>query len=530
MIPTDAELLRRYVVDRAEEAFAELVRRHLNLVYFAALRQLGDDPAAAQDVAQSVFIDLARKARSLSHREVLASWLYTSTRFAATKARRARARRQKNETEAEIMRTQDGNPESATQWESLRPLIDEVVHELAEPDRAAVLLRFFEQRPFTEIGVALRISEDAARMRVERALERLRVSLARRGVVSTSAALGTVLGCHAVPAAPVGLAAALANTALVAGSAAVATPGFTLLHFMSQTKIIGAAAAIAFLTLSTATWQVTERQAAEAAMARSQESLAATISDLKKLEAHANLADQANSAASARSPSVSSPEGRGGQPSASPFAASIAKPAPRTAVRLADEMMARHPEVKQAILDWQIKMVNFEYGPLYDELKLTPAQIARFGELLRGDGLFGDWGANGVFLQFQLPKDVSHGQEDDAVRELLGPEGWRKYQDFSSTVWARQTVAQMASQASMLDVALTPEQARSLVTNLARIPQPNGDSLDVEYWRKVISKAGELALSPEQLAILETIAAADMRSTGMIELWKAEAPKAAVAR
>jgi hypothetical protein len=411
-------------------------------------------------------------------------------------------------------------------------VLDDAMDELGARYSEALLLRFFEGRAFAVVGARLQVTENAARMRVERALERLRAVLARRGLASTGAALATALGGYAAPVAPAGLAATLAHTALAAGSVAAVTPGVALLHFMSQIKIVGAAAAMAVLTLGTATWQVMERRAAEAAMANSRESLAATMAELKRLERRAEGFAQmapagpaAVAAATAASPAVDAD-----QSSFSSSAASTSKAEPRTAVRLADAMMTRHPEVKQAILDWHIKTVNFEYGPLYDELKLTPAQIVRFGELLRGDGLFGDWGANGEFLEFQLPKDVSHGQEDDALRELLGPEGWRKYQDFSATVWTRQMVAQLASQASMLDVPLTPAQAQSLVTNLARIPQPNGDSLDVEYWRRIIGKAGELALSPEQLAILATIAAGEMRSAGMIELWKAEAPKAAVAR
>src|SRR5450432_1078218 len=99
----DSELLRRYAEEKSEPAFAELVRRHLNLVYFSALRQVGGDGHRAQDVTQAVFSDLARKARTLSHREVLASWLYTSTRFAAAKVRRTEARRIKHEREIEIM-------------------------------------------------------------------------------------------------------------------------------------------------------------------------------------------------------------------------------------------------------------------------------------------------------------------------------------------------------------------------------------------------------------------------------------------
>src|SRR5258706_10596766 len=105
----DLELLRQYAEEGSEAAFAELVRRHVNLVYFAALRQVGGDAHGARDVAQSVFTDLARKAASLSRREVLASWLYTSARFAAAKARRAQARRLKYETEAETMHALNGD-------------------------------------------------------------------------------------------------------------------------------------------------------------------------------------------------------------------------------------------------------------------------------------------------------------------------------------------------------------------------------------------------------------------------------------
>src|SRR5438552_2436743 len=100
---TDPELLRRYVDDRSEAAFAELVRVHVNLVYFAALRQVGGDAHRAQDVAQSVFTDLARKASTLRDRTTLTGWLHTSTRFAAAKVRRADLSRQQHEQEATTM-------------------------------------------------------------------------------------------------------------------------------------------------------------------------------------------------------------------------------------------------------------------------------------------------------------------------------------------------------------------------------------------------------------------------------------------
>src|SRR5260221_13428859 len=100
----DAELLRCYAEERSEAAFAEIVQRHLNLVYFAALRQLSGDVHRAREVTQVVFTDLARKAASLAQRATITGWLHTSTRFAAAKMRRAHAARQKNEREAELMR------------------------------------------------------------------------------------------------------------------------------------------------------------------------------------------------------------------------------------------------------------------------------------------------------------------------------------------------------------------------------------------------------------------------------------------
>src|SRR5471032_1872956 len=120
----DPELLRRYVEERSEAAFAELVRRHLNLVYFAALRQVGGDTHRAKEVAQAVFTDLARKARSLTGRATLTGWLHTSTRFAAAKLRRADLSRQQHEQEVTMMNA-IMEPDPAAEWERLRPMIDD---------------------------------------------------------------------------------------------------------------------------------------------------------------------------------------------------------------------------------------------------------------------------------------------------------------------------------------------------------------------------------------------------------------------
>ena len=236
----DAELLRRYVDERSEEAFAELVQRHLGLVYHAALRQCGGDTHRAEDVAQTVFTDLARKAGSLVRHPGLAGWLYTGTRHAAAQAVRTEVRRQVREQEAQV--TEGMSAEPVADWEQLRPVIDDGLHALGDTEREAVLLRFFEERPFAEIGTRLKVSEDAARMRVDRALEKMRGRFARRGLTSTTAALALALGSQAGAAVPAGLAKSITGAAVGTAAAGGAT---ALVTFMSMTKLqLGAALAV----------------------------------------------------------------------------------------------------------------------------------------------------------------------------------------------------------------------------------------------------------------------------------------------
>ena len=233
----DSELLRRYAGTKSEEAFAELVRRHVNLVHSAALRQVNGDAHLAQDVAQTVFTDLARKAGSLARREVLTGWLYTSAHFAAAKIVRTENRRRNREEQfmrEPIFETapDPGFAEAKPKWEKLRPVLDEVMHELKEPDREAILLRYFENRAFADIGEKFGLNENAARMRVERALEKLRAVFLRRGIAATTA-LASVISANAVQIAPAGLAATLTN----ASFAGAGTGTLTLLKLMTMTKL-----------------------------------------------------------------------------------------------------------------------------------------------------------------------------------------------------------------------------------------------------------------------------------------------------
>jgi RNA polymerase sigma factor (sigma-70 family) len=244
----DSTLLRQFAEDRSEEAFTEVVRRHLNLVYSAALRKTAGDAHLAQDVSQRVFVLLARNASALSRHPVLAGWLYTTTHYTAAKIVRTERRRQNREQEAQAMQDLCSSPAPEADWNRLRPVLDDVMHELSERDREAVLVRFFEGRPFAEVGARQGLSENAARMRVERALEKLHTLLVRRGITSTTAALTLLLADHAVIAAPAGLAATLSGAA-VAGAAAAGGSTFALWQFMSTPKLLAGLSGAAVLAV-----------------------------------------------------------------------------------------------------------------------------------------------------------------------------------------------------------------------------------------------------------------------------------------
>ncbi len=226
---SDSELLTQFARSRSEQAFAELVRRHVNLVYSAALRQVGGDAHLAEDVSQMVFSDLARKAPALARRPSLTGWLYTSARFAAAKVVRSEHRRRGREEEF-MREPTEATPEA--NWEQIRPALDEMMHELDETDREAILLRYFESRPYAEIAERCGLNENAARMRVDRALEKLRARLAKHGI-TTAASLASLISANAVQTAPVSFVTSLAATSL----AGAGSGGIAFWNLMNMTKI-----------------------------------------------------------------------------------------------------------------------------------------------------------------------------------------------------------------------------------------------------------------------------------------------------
>jgi RNA polymerase sigma factor (sigma-70 family) len=281
---TDAELLREYAEQGSEPAFTELARRYTDLVYSAALRQVGS-PELAQDVGQSVFTDLARKSRSISKSMTpnasLVGWLYRGTRFAALTVRRGELRRQTRERQA--MEQLNPTTETTPAWEEVRPLLDEAMEQLDEADREALLLRYFKNQDLRAVGNALGVSDDAAQKRVSRAVERLRENFAKRGVVAGAGGLLTVVSANAVQAAPAGLAATFASGAL--GGAIATTLGIGKIMALTKVKI-GLAAVIAAAGVTTA---VVIQQQAQARMRAQDELMKQQTAELARLKAENQL-------------------------------------------------------------------------------------------------------------------------------------------------------------------------------------------------------------------------------------------------
>ncbi len=232
----DIALLRQYTEQNSEEAFATLVSRHVNKVYSVALRHTRN-PHQAEEITQAVFVILTRKSRNLGKGVVLSGWLYETARRTAVTHIRSEIRRGRREQEA-VMQTLLNKTESDV-WPQIAPLLDAAMAALSETDRHAVVLRFFDGKSMREVGAALGASEDAAKMRLNRSVEKLRTFFVKRGVVLPATALTAAISAHSVQAAPAGLAAAVTAAAL---------SGTTI----TTTAVIAATKTIAMTTLQKA--------------------------------------------------------------------------------------------------------------------------------------------------------------------------------------------------------------------------------------------------------------------------------------
>ncbi|MGC4071186.1 MAG: sigma-70 family RNA polymerase sigma factor [Nibricoccus sp.] len=463
----DAVLLRRYLDDGDEAAFAEIVRRYLGLVYHAALRQVGGDAHAAEEIAQAVFTLVARKASSLVTHETLAGWLHTTTRYTAHCHRRRENRRTRREEEARIMHEDIATETNPAGWEHLRPLIDTVLAELNAADRDAILLRFFTGLPFAEIGARLKVSENGARMRVDRALEKLHALLARRGVASTATALGVVLTTQAMASAPAGLAASVTGVALSGAttSSALVTAGI----FVMKTKTI-ILSSVALLAVGVAIFQFKQAQDAEILLAVANKDRDALRERLQP--------------ATVQIRGVSA-EAAGLQPAAKPGQnlqpASVASPS-RTSLP---------PQIVKISANYQarVESLDSQYGPLYRRLGLNAGQSEKFKAILVENARRNEELTKAVVMQGDKIDPAKQRAIDDqtnaeliaAVRAEFGDSAVQAMDQHERTLPFRGLLDELAKSLFYTETPLTAAQTDQLLDAVVKYEQTTNGKVNFDW-------------------------------------------------
>lgn len=459
----DAGCLRRYAEMRDQDAFAEFVRRNVDMVYAAAYRQTGSDCHLAEDIVQKVFVAAAQKAAALGRHPAVSAWLYQTTRYAAVDAVRARQRQLVRETLASQMTETNTEPEAPLDWDKVSPKLDAIVASLGERDRDAVVLRFFGGKSFAAIGEQLQLSEGAARMRVERALEKLRGHLSRLGIKSSVAALGVLLAEKGAMAAPAGLVTAATAAALAVPVAGGLTAIYGTLQIMSSAKItLGVAAIITVASLATAVHQYRQARNAEQALAdalhaRSSLSLPGTVA----------IKEEPSDATPTTKPEPTH--------SATTVPAAPAKPANGFAALM--DMLGNPAIQKQALMSAKVRL-DGQYAAFFKNVGLTSDQVEQFKNLIIEKQMVGFDSMtvarqNGIdpgtdpqsFFRAVMEAEQT---VDAQIATLLGADGFSRFQQYQETIPARNTSALLEQALSYTVTPLTSEQTNRVIQILTQ--------------------------------------------------------------
>jgi RNA polymerase sigma factor (sigma-70 family) len=533
---SDIQLLMEYAEGKREGAFRELVARHTDFVYSAALRQV-NSPDLACDVAQSVFTDLARKARSVAEKapEVnsLAGWLHRSTRYAALNHLRDTRRREANERLA--MEQLIINSESAPDWDLIRPVLDEALDSLNDEDRAVLLLRYFEKKSLREVGEALGTSDDTAQKRVSRATERLREFFSKRKVAIGASGLAVALSANSVQAAPAGLAAAI-STAALAGTAVTTLTAITAtktiaMTLLQKTVVTAALALVAGVAIY---------QAHQASQLREQ--------NLALQQQLAPLADQIQQLQHERDQATNRLAGMAEE-------LALAKKNPSDVLKLRGEVTALRqaksdsdsqsavskltadPATRKSLRETQKLGMTAIYAGLAKQLNLTTEQTGQLNDLLA------DHVMDSIDLITQALHDgKSRGEIDQMfasenaalqtkLQALVGPDGAAQYEDYTKNLGSTLTAAQFAqsmtgdpasvadkkaqltqaiqaaTQSALTAAGLPPDYQIVPMLNFGNIASPDEATQSLQLldniYGQVAANAGSY-LSPDELAKFQT--------------------------
>ena len=473
----DGQLLQQYTRERSEAAFGELVTRHIDLVYSAALRVAGGDSHLAQDVTQTVFLDLARKPGSVPQDAVLAGWLYRHAWFTAAKMVRTERRRQTREQTAMEMRALDDN--TGSPWEQIAPHLDEGLNQLSAADRDAIVLRFFKKQDFRVIGATLGVSEDTAQKRVSRALDKLRGALSKRGAALTATALASVLSAEAVVAAPAGLALSVTTTAL-AGAATVGTGlSVATIKAIAMTKlqvgvvgvllIAGMATPLVFQHQSLSRMREENNRLREETQSLQQQTsqivqLAAENQRLSNLLAHAGS-----------TPAIT-PEQRTEllrlRGEATRLRADVQANAKAASPMIEMLKSPEGKEMMRASMRTMGQAIVRSYAKLFTDLHLTPEQTDSMKRLLMNktmasadmitEAMAGQ--ADPAQLKTQaIQVKAEQATIDDQIKQLLGDDNYTQYQTYGKTLEERMVVTQAADQLADSPRAVRADQEQQLL-------------------------------------------------------------------
>lgn len=534
----DSELLRLYAVDKSNDAFAELVRRHIGSVYAVAKRRVGGNSHVAEEVVQEVFTDLANKAASLMQRQVLVGWLFVATRYASAKAVRRDKQRLSQRQKAEQMSEPESKSNVEHSWEEIRPVLDDAIHKLNEREREAILLYFFDKRTFADIGANLRIAESGARMRIARALEKLRISLGRRGITSTTAALTVALGGQAGAAVPGGLVASVTAAAL-AGAAQPA--GLALLYFMTITKtqlavtlavVLTGAMIVGVLQQQKITRLLTERKT----LTLESSSNAGRVSDLtrKLAKAEAALAGTRVQTGGAKAASNS----------VGPKSAQNSGASGVTVIHMKD-LLRDHPEMAALQRKELRRSVIRGYSRAIAALNLPPDQAAQLKNLLiekamsSADAMEAATQAGLQPNSSQTYRAISQATKelDQSINSLIGSDANERLEALKNTTFQSGNVIEpVALDMEDAGVALSADQSQALalylhdLSNRTKNPDsstPGFNEADPATWQSPMdqqfyAKAAAI-LTPSQLQILKSSRSEDNQRDAIINQYRASA-------
>jgi RNA polymerase sigma factor (sigma-70 family) len=485
----DSELLSAYVKDGSEDAFTALVNRHMKLVFSAALRQVGGDAHLARDVVQQVFSALARKAGTLRHHPALSGWLYTTTHHAAAATIRAERRRQAVE-HAALLLNETSLSEAPDVWARIRPVLDQAMNELGARDRQALLLRYFENRPFADVGEKLSLSENAARMRVARALDKMHALLARHGVASTTAALALILTEHAAAASvPVGLAAEISGTALAgaAGAGALASASFL-------TAIKTGAGMLGVLLIGLGIYEYRTAHTTETAAAAVRQDYNAGTARLETLESRIRSDERTRAAlqiAIDRARTIAS-SGQNRNPELT---------SARDARADGQAFLAAFPEQRTALIAIGRAQISASFRPFYRAAGLSSDLIDQFENFVAEA-----WAQNLIVAPDGIYPD-STAIPQDQLRALLGDQSYQHYRTYQRGAGAYGLSLQVTTALTTSNLpSLSPDQADQLaeiILNQSPGYQNGGTfSPATVSWDAVLAQAQGM-LTAAQLKVAE---------------------------